>query len=123
MNHATPTKNAVIMIHKIIHHTVLSDGKTPHDFMASSSNAALPLLSPFMSLPSPHRRRSISVPATTLFTPRPQHSLRFLEVIISVIGSIAEARESDRGVRSTLPSRSEILMQRWYGPIRTSGRS
>src|SRR5215472_6439660 len=36
MNHATPTKNAVITIHKITHHTVLSDGKTPHDFMASS---------------------------------------------------------------------------------------
>jgi hypothetical protein len=34
MNHATPTKNAVITIHKITHHTVLSDGKTPHDFMA-----------------------------------------------------------------------------------------
>jgi hypothetical protein len=41
MNHATPTKNAVITIHKITHHTVLSDGKTPDDFMASSSNAAL----------------------------------------------------------------------------------
>jgi hypothetical protein len=27
------------------------------------------------------------------------------------------------GVRSPLPNRSEILMQRWYGPIRTSGRS
>ena len=36
-----PTKNAVITIHKTIHHTVLSDGKTPHDFMAFSSNAAL----------------------------------------------------------------------------------
>ena len=36
MNHATPTKNAIITIHKITHHTVLSDGKTPHDFMASS---------------------------------------------------------------------------------------
>src|SRR5215472_8035937 len=41
MNHATPTKNAVITIHKITHHTVLSDRKTPHDFMTSSSNAAL----------------------------------------------------------------------------------
>jgi hypothetical protein len=28
-------------IYKITHHTVLSDGKTPHDFMASSSDAAL----------------------------------------------------------------------------------
>jgi hypothetical protein len=37
MNHATPTKNAVITVHKITHHTVLSDGKTPDDFMASSS--------------------------------------------------------------------------------------
>src|SRR6516165_11260088 len=36
MNHATPTKNVIIKIHKITHHTVLSDGKTPHDFMASS---------------------------------------------------------------------------------------
>jgi hypothetical protein len=41
MNHAAPAKNAVITIHKITHHTVLSDGKTPHDLMASSSNAAL----------------------------------------------------------------------------------
>ena len=39
MDHATPTKNAVITIHKITHHTVLSDGKTPHDLMASSLNA------------------------------------------------------------------------------------
>ena len=34
MNHATTAKNAVITIHKITHHTVLSDGKTPHHFMA-----------------------------------------------------------------------------------------
>src|SRR5215471_13298921 len=36
MNHATPPKNAIITIHKIIHHTMLSDGKTPHGFMAFS---------------------------------------------------------------------------------------
>jgi hypothetical protein len=35
-----PPKNAVITIHKITHHAVLSDGKTPHDFMASSYNCS-----------------------------------------------------------------------------------